>query len=80
MKSLAVIQARAQLSRLLNRAPELREPIQIAGTRSSAILVAEEDWRGIQETLYLLSTPGLGESIRAGLAEPLSATSSEPGW
>jgi len=44
------------------------------------VLVAEEDWQAIQETLYLLSVPGMGESIKEGMAEPLANSAEEPSW
>ena len=78
--SLPVTQARAQLYQLLDAAAESHEPIQITGKRSNAVLVSESDWHSIQETLYLLSIPGMRESIRKGLAEPLSKASTNPGW
>lgn len=56
------------------------EPIQITGKRSNAVLVSEDDWRSIQETLYLISIPGLRDSIRNGMAEPLDKASTKPGW
>ena len=56
------------------------EPITIIGKRSNAVLISEDDWRSIQETLYLLSIPGMGESIRKGLKEPVSKLSKKPGW
>ena len=80
MTSLPVTQARAQLYQLLDDAAESHEPIQITGKRSNAVLVTESDWRSIQETLHLLSIPGMRESIRKGMAEPLSKASKYPGW
>ena len=56
------------------------EPIYITGKRSSAVLVAEEDWRAIQETLYLLAVPGMREAIKAGMAEPLDQSSKALDW
>lgn len=56
---------------------EQHEPIQITGKRGNAILVSEPDWRAIQETLYLVSIPGMRESIRAGMAEPIEDCSME---
>jgi len=50
------------------------------GKRSNAVLIAEEDWRSIQETLYLMSIPGMRASIRKGLGEPLRKASKKPGW
>ena len=80
MVSIPVTQARSKLYQLLDEAASSHEPIQITGKRSNAVLVSEEDWRSIQETLYLLSIPGLRDSIRKGMAEPLGKTSTSPGW
>ena len=80
MTSLPVSQARSRLYQLLDEAAESHEPIQITGKRSNAMLISEEDWRSIQETLYLVSMPGMRESIREGMAVPLEKTSSNPGW
>jgi antitoxin YefM len=54
--------------------------VQITGGRGNAVLVSEEDWRAVQETLYLLSIPGMRESIREGLATPIDDLEDEPGW
>jgi len=80
MISVPVTQARAKLYQLLDEAADSHEPIQITGKRSNAVLVSEDDWRSIQETLYLVSIPGMRESIRKGMAEPLTKASSNPGW
>lgn len=80
MTSLPVTQARARLYQLLDEAADSHEPIQIAGKRSKAVLISEDDWRSIQETLHLVSIPGMRDSIRKGLAEPLSKSATKPGW
>lgn len=80
MTSITASEARARLYGLLDEAAESGEPIQITGRRNSAILVSERDWRAIQETLYLLSIPGMRESIRRGLKTPLKKCAPEPGW
>ena len=80
MTSMPATQARSNLYKLLDQAAESHEPIQITGKRSNAVLVSEEDWRNIQETLHLVSIPGMRESIRKGLAVPLDKTSAKPGW
>ena len=80
MTSLPVTQARSRLYQLLDEAADSHEPIQITGKRSNAVLVSEEDWRSIQETLHLVSIPGMRDSIRKGMAEPLSKASMNPGW
>jgi prevent-host-death family protein len=80
MTSLPVTQARSRLYQLLDETADSHEPIQITGKRSNAVLVSEADWRSIQETLYLLSIPGMRDSIRKGMAEPLSKSLGNPGW
>ncbi|HTB80143.1 MAG TPA: type II toxin-antitoxin system Phd/YefM family antitoxin [Opitutaceae bacterium] len=80
MTSIHVTQARARLYQLLDDTAASHDPIQITGKRNSAVLVSEDDWRSIQETLHLLSIPGMRESIRAGLREPLSKSSTKLKW
>ena len=65
-------EARANLYGLIDKAAESHAPIYITGKRNKAVLIAEEDWRSIQETLYLHSIPGLVESIKKAREEPLS--------
>lgn len=80
MTSLPVTQARSKLYQLLDEAADSHEPIQITGKRCNAVLVSEDDWRSIQETLYLLSIPGMRVSIRKGMAESLDRASAKLGW
>jgi len=80
MGPIRVSEARDRLYRLVDEAAESHEPIIIAGKRGNAVLIAEEDWRAVQETLYLLSVPGMRESIREGLATPVDECATEPGW
>ncbi len=80
MTTIKATEARAQLYRLLDQAAETHEPIQITGKRSNAVLISEEDWRAIQETLYLLSIPGMRESIRKGLKVSVEKCSEKPEW
>jgi len=68
------------LYQLVDNAESTHEPIQITGKRSNAVLVSEGDWRSIQETLYLLSIPGMRESIRKGMKEPLGKASQKLVW
>jgi prevent-host-death family protein len=77
MSTLTAGEARAILYRLIDQAAESHQPIVIAGKRNSAVLVSAEDWEAIQETLHLLSVPGLRESIREGMAEPVDACATE---
>jgi antitoxin YefM len=80
MTTRTATQARANLYRLLDQVAKTHEPVAITGRRHNGVLIAEEDWRAIQETLYLLTIPGMRESIRKGLRTPLSKTSEKPGW
>jgi len=80
MTTLTASKARSKLYRLLDESAESHEPIQITGKRNNAILIAEEDWRAIQETLYLISIPGMRDSIRAGLKTPLKKCSKKLKW
>ena len=80
MTTIKATEARAKLFKLLDQAAESHEPILITGKRSNAVLISEEDWRSIQETLYLLSIPGMRESIRKGLKNPVEKCGGKPGW
>ena len=80
MTTLTASEARASLYRLIDQAAESHQPILIAGKRSSAVLVSAEDWQAIQETLYLLSVPGMRESIKKGMAEPLDKSAKGLDW
>jgi len=80
MKTLTATQARKQIYRLLDEAAETHEPIQITGKRTNAVLISEDDWRSIQETLYLSSIPGMQESIIEGIRTPIEETDEELDW
>jgi antitoxin YefM len=80
MTTLSASEARARLYGLLDEAAEAHEPIQISGKRNNAVLVSESDWRAIQETLYLLSVPGMRESIRKGMKTSVRKCAGKPGW
>jgi len=71
MKTVTAARARETLSELLDELAASNEPIQITGQRASAVLVSENDWRAIQETLYLISVPGLAGSMPEGMATPV---------
>ena len=80
MTVLTASAARANLYRLIDQASESHQPIVIAGKKASAVLVSAEDWAAIQETLHLLSVPGMRDSIRKAMAEPLLESSRELKW
>lgn len=78
--TLTASEARANLYRLMDQTAESHQPVTIVGKRNDAVLVSAEDWQAIQETLHLLSVPGMRESIKAGMAEPVDGCAPEPGW
>jgi prevent-host-death family protein len=80
MTTLTASEARANLYRLIDQAAESHQPILISGKRSSAVLVSADDWRAIQETLYLLSVPGMRESIQEERARPLADSAEALDW
>lgn len=80
MQTHTVSEARANLYRLIDETAESHEPIIISGKRSNAVLLAADDWRAIQETLFLLAVPGMRESIKAGRAEPLAKSAKALKW
>lgn len=80
MAALTASEARANLYRLIDQTTESHRPIHISSKRHNAVLVSEEDWNAIQETLYLLAVPGMRESIKKGMAEPLASSAKELKW
>ena len=80
MPTLTATEARMKLYRQIDEAASSHEPIVITGKRASAVLISEDDWRSIQETLYLLHIPGMRESIREGLATPIVECTEDIDW
>ena len=80
MRTISVTKARSTLFQLVNEAASSHEPVQITGKKANVVLIAEEDWRSIQETMYLLSVPGMRKSIVGGLQTPIAQASEDPGW
>lgn len=80
MPTLNATEARSKLYGLIDETTASHEPVIIKGKRGNAVLISEEDWRSIQETMYLLTIPGMRKSIRDGLATPVENCTREPGW
>lgn len=80
MTAVSATSARAKLYRLIDQVNEESQPLTITGQRGNAVLVGEDDWQAIQETLFLESVPGLTESIRKARAEGVEAGSQELDW
>jgi antitoxin YefM len=80
MATVSATEARKRLYALIDEVGQSHEPVQINGKRGNAVLLSEDDWRAIQETLHLVSIPGMRESILEGMAAAPAELSSEPGW
>ncbi|MCK5478646.1 MAG: type II toxin-antitoxin system Phd/YefM family antitoxin [Methylococcales bacterium] len=80
MTTLNATEARANLYKLIDETVQSHQPIVITGKRGNAVLLAEEDWNSINETLFLLSIPGMRESIRAGMESSLDECEQNIDW
>lgn len=77
---MSATEAHKRLYALIDEVGDSHEPVQITGKRGNAVLLSEADWNAIQETLHLVSIPGMRESILEGLATPAEELSDQPGW
>lgn len=80
MTILNATEARSRLYNLIDEVSESHQPIVITGKRANSVLVSEEDWNAISETLHLMSIPGMSDSIKEGLSESISNCSEELDW
>ena len=80
MPTVSATEARTKLYRLIDEASLTHEPIVITGKRGNAVLISEDDWRAIQETMFLLNIPGMRESIQEGLATQVENCKEEIVW
>jgi prevent-host-death family protein len=80
MSGITATEARSNLYRLIDETAESHQPVTILGKRNTAVLVGQEDWAAIQETLFLLSVPGMRESIRDGMETPVDECDKELDW
>lgn len=80
MTTISATKAREKLYRLMDEVARSHEPITITGKRSNAVLISEDDWRAIEETLYLISISGMRESIVEGMKIPLAECDDEVAW
>lgn len=80
MDAVSATEASSRLYHLIDETAMAHKPVLIRGQRTNAVLVSEDDWNAIQETLHLLSVPGLGESIREGMNTPVEECTKEINW
>lgn len=77
MSTINITNARKDLYNLVENVGLYHEPTLIVGKKANAVLISEDDWNAIQETLYLNTIPGMVESIREGAKEPVEECISE---
>ena len=80
MTTLNATEARSRLYNLIDETAETHQPIVITGKRTNAVLLSEDDWNSINETLFLLSAPGMRESIREGMNTKLDDCDKDLDW
>lgn len=80
MTVLNATEARSNLYRLIDEATQTHQPVVITGKRGNAVLLAEQDWNAINETLYLVSIPGMRDSIMQGLETGLDDCETDLDW
>ncbi len=80
MRTMRVSEARDNLYKLVDDAAQTHEPIMITGKRNNAVIIGEDEWRAVEETLYLLSVPGMRESIVEGMKTPLEKCNKTLKW
>lgn len=80
MTTFSTTEARSKLYALIDETTATHQPITITGKRGNAVLLAEEDWKAINETLHLLSVPGMRESIQEGMAASLDECDQDLDW
>jgi prevent-host-death family protein len=80
LANISATEARKRLYALIDEVGDSHQPVQITGKRGNAVLLSEADWNAIQETLHLVSIPGMRESILDGLVTPTEELSDQPGW
>ncbi|NQZ10008.1 MAG: type II toxin-antitoxin system Phd/YefM family antitoxin [Algicola sp.] len=80
MTTLTATQARTNLYRVIDEVALSHQPVLITGKRNNAVLLSEEDWSAIQETLFLAAIPGMHESIKEGMDTDISQCSEAHDW
>ena len=80
MTILNATEARSKLYSLIGEVTESHNPVTISGKKGNVVLLSEEDWNAINESLFLVSIPGMRESIREGIATELDECDKDPGW
>ena len=80
MKQLKLEDVEANFEQVLDDVLVSGGPIKIVKDTGNAILVSEEIWRGLTETLSLMAIPGMRDSIRSGMRQPIADTATGLDW
>lgn len=80
MHTVTSSEAKLTIHRLIDESAKSHQPILITGERNNAVLISEEDWTSIQESIHLLSAPGMRESIRECIAAPIDECTNKLDW
>jgi len=80
MHVITITEAKNKFCHLIKKVNLSHEPIIITSKKGNAVLISENDWKAIQETLYFLSIPGMRESIKERMAIPVEECSEELNW
>lgn len=79
-KVMTVSQARTNIYKLMDETAETHQPIMITGKRNNVVMISEDDWNAIEETLFLNSIPGMASSIKEAMDAPNSEFSEDIEW
>lgn len=79
-KVMTVSQARANIYKIMDETAQTHQPIMITGKRNNVVMLSEEDWNAIEETLFLNSIPGMATSIKEAMDAPNSEFSENIEW
>jgi len=80
MKSYTITDLRKNIYKVVEETAQTHEPVHVYGKNANTVLIGEEDWRPIQETLHLHSIPGMAESIVEGMKTPIEKTADKLDW
>jgi antitoxin YefM len=79
-KVMTVSQARINIYKIMDETSQTHQPIMITGKRNNVVMISEEDWNAIEETLYLNSVTGMADSIKEAMDAPDSEFSEDIEW
>lgn len=79
-KTMSVSQVRADIYNVMDETAKTHEPVLITGKRNNVVMLCEEDWKAIEETLYLNTVPNMASSIQDSMNAEDSEFSEDIEW